>query len=73
MSAVGPSFVLMEDFRASNTPGTVIENLAGVRAFSFGRGDARAFRSLLRSGRVVSEESIPGPKDLFRTRYGVRP
>lgn len=64
-------FFLVEDFRHSNCPGTQVEDSSGRYAFTFGNGDARAFNSLRRADVVAKVETMPSPKDFFRTRYVV--
>lgn len=68
-------FTIEEDFRTSNTPATVVRNEAGSELFRFGRGDACAFKSLVRSGALVNldraEVALPANGGSFvRITYG---
>ena len=46
-------FTREEDFRSSNTPPTIVRSESGAELFRFGRGDARAFGSLVEKGAIV--------------------
>lgn len=52
------TFTIREDFASSMNPPTEIQ-VDGRTVFSFGRGDARSFKGLLRAG-LVAVERVDG-------------
>jgi hypothetical protein len=51
-------FTIFEDFDKENCPPTIIRNEKGIDIYQFGKGDHRAFCSLVRNGHIENGGSM---------------